>query len=460
MLKRNPTSPSQAVPHRDWTQGNLLNNLLSLATPVIINQSLQLLGPLVDLIWIGRLGSLAVAGVGLAGFLVILVTAARMGFAVGVRAMIARSVGAKDYVGANHAAQQAFVISGGYFIIIALIGIFFSESIMSLMGVEANVVTIGASYMRIMFVGSVAMSFRFLTDSIMQASGDTITPMRITILFRIIHLVICPLLIFGWWVFPNLGTNGAAFSSIISESIGLSIGLWFLFSGRTRLLLTLKNFRLDGSMIWRIIRIGIPATITQIERHVANIVLILFITPFGTVALAAHSICHRIDVFQIMPAMGLGVGSGILAGQYLGANQPERAEKNGWLAVSLGTGFGVICALCVFFWAEAIAGLFNKEPDTLTMAAGFLRIAAISFMVVGFTAVLSQCISGTGDTVPTMLITILNLWIIQIPLAYLLSRYTGLGVYGVRWGMVLGVIAASTTYVIYFKAGRWKRKRV
>ena len=460
MLKRGPTPHSQAAPHRDWTQGNLFNNLLSLATPVIINQTLQLLGPLIDLVWIGKLGSSAVAGVGLASFLVLLVTAARMGFAVGVRAMIARSVGAKDYIGANHAAQQAFVISGGYFIIIALIGIFFSEDIISLMRVEAEVVTIGAAYMRIMFVGSVAMSFRFLADSIMQASGDTITPMRITILLRAIHLVLCPFLIFGWWVFPHLGVRGAAFSSIIAESIGLTIGLWFLFSGRTRLQLTLKNFRLDGSMIWRIIRIGIPAIITQVERHFANIVLVFFVTPFGTVALAAHAICQRIDVFQIMPAMGLGVGSGILAGQYLGANKPDQAEKNGWLAVSLGTGFGVICALCVFFWAETIAGLFNKEPDTLTMSAGFLRIAAISFMAVGFTAVLSQCISGTGDTVPPMLITILNLWMIQIPLAYLLPRYTGLGVYGVRWGMVLGVIAASATYIVYFKVGRWKRKRV
>ena len=446
--------------HRDWTQGNLINNLLSLATPVIINQSLNLLGPLIDMIWIGRLGSSAVAGVGVASFVVLLVTAARMGFAVGVRAMIARNVGAKDNTGANHAAQQAFVISGGYFFVIAFIGIFFSEGIMSLMGVEADVAAIGAAYMRVMFIGSAAMSFRFVTDSIMQASGDTITPMRITIVFRIIHLIICPVLIFGWWIFPHLGVKGAALANIISQSIGLFIGLWFLFYGKTRLHLTLKDFSLDGSMIWRIIKIGIPATIIGIERHLANILLLFFLTPFGTVAVAAHSICHRVDIFLTMPAIGLGIGSGVLAGQYIGAKQPKRAEKNGWLAVSLGSGLGVLFAACVFFEAETIAGIFNKEPETLNMATDFLKIASIGLLTVGFNVVLSQTISGTGDTFPPMLISILSLWVVQIPLAYLLPRSTGFGVYGVRWGMVWGVITAGVAFTIYFKLGRWKFKKV
>ena len=149
-------------------------------------------GPTIDMIWVGRLGTASMAGVGISGMAVMVVNSLRMGLQTGTRAMIARFVGAGDEQGANHVAQQAFVVSAAFSTVMAAIGIFLAEPILVMLGVEADVVAEGTAYMRIMFVGSIAMSFRMMSESVMQASGDTVTPMRITIIFRLFHVALSP----------------------------------------------------------------------------------------------------------------------------------------------------------------------------------------------------------------------------------------------------------------------------
>ncbi len=445
---------------KDWTKGSIIRNLLTLSWPMITGGSVRMLGPTIDLIWVGRLGTAAIAGVGVASIAVHLVNSARMGLATGTRAMVARFIGAGDVEGANHIAQQAFVISAAYAIVMAAIGIFLVEPMLTLIGLEADVVAEGSAYMRILFIGMVTMSFVMMAEGIMQASGDAVTPMKIAIGTRLLHVALAPFLIFGWWIFPRLGVSGAALTTLIEQSLGAAIGLWFLFSGRTRLRLTLRNFRLDPNMIWRIVKIGIPATVTGMERSFANFVLMWFVVPFGTFAVAAHALIQRIDMFIHMPVMGLGRASGVLAGQNLGASQPERAERGSWLATGLVTGIMLICSVAIWFWAENVVRIVSPEPELVEIASTFLRIEIVSYLVFGLVIVLSECLNGVGDTLPPMLVTLLSMWLVQVPLAFFLPRHTDLGLYGIRWGIVTAMAMRAVIYTIYFRMGRWKRKRV
>ncbi|MFC2015127.1 MATE family efflux transporter [Chloroflexota bacterium] len=388
------------------------------------------------------------------------ITSARMGLTMGTRAIVARFIGAGDAGGANCVAQQAFVISGIYVVVLASVGIFFAEPIMSVFQVEADVVSEGAAYMRVMFVGSIAMSFRMMAEGIMQASGDTVTPMRITVGFRLLHALLSPLFIFGLWVFPNLGVRGAALANVISQGLGAVVGLWILFSGRSRLRLTLRKFRLDPGLIWRIVKIGIPASIMAMERSFGDLVLMWFMAPFGTLAVASHALIQRAEAVLRMPCMGLGNASGVLVGQNLGAGEPERAAKSGWMAVGLGQGFALLIALVIWLWAESIVSVFNSEPGVVEIASTFMRIAATGYLFMGFYFIVQNSITGAGDTLPPMLVTLLNFWLVQVPLAFLLPRYTNLGVYGVRWAIVAGWIVGAVAFAIYFRVGRWKRKKV
>ncbi len=213
-------------------------------------------------------------------------------------------------------------------------------------------------------------------------------------------------------------------------------------------------------MIWRIVRIGLPASVMGMQRNISQLVLMWFMAPFGTLAVAAHSLNQRIEMILFMPAMGFGMAAGVLAGQNLGARQPERAERSGWLASGLAEGFMLICSLAILLWAEGIIHIFSSEPELVKIGSIFLRIAVAGYVVMAFAAVLQQCISGAGDTLPPMLFTTLGMFVVQIPLAFLLPRVTGLGVYGVRWAMVAGTVVGTIAYIVYFRLGRWKRKKV
>jgi len=445
---------------RDWTKGNIFRNLLSLSWPITIGSGLNILGPTIDMIWVGKLGAASIAGVGVAGMVVMLLMMGRMGINMGTRALIARFVGADDAEEAKHVAQQAFVISGAYSIVMAAIGVFFAEPILNLFGVEADVVAEGAAYMRIMFIGTAAMSFRVMAQGIMRASGDVMTPMRISILYRFVHIALCPFLIFGWWIFPRLGVSGAAMTNVFSQSLGTALGLWVLFSGRTRLRLTLRNFRLDSIIIWRIVKVGIPGSIMGIQRSLGNLIMMWFMAPFGTLAVAAHTLGQRVERFLFIPGMGFGMGAGVLAGQNLGAQQPGRAEKSGWLAAGLVMCFMLITSVAILLWAESIIRIFSPEPDLAELASTFLRIAVAGYIMMGFNAVFRQFLSGAGDTLSPMVISILMIWVVQMPLAFLLPQVTNLGVYGVRWAIVAGVVVGAVAYITYFRMGRWKRKKV
>jgi len=204
---------------RDWTKGSITSNLWSLAWPMTISSTIMTLGPFIDAIWIGKLGTASMAGVTISGTVVMLINSLIMGLFTGLRAMVARFVGAGDYEKANHVSQQAFVIGIALSLIMAAVGQFFAESILSLWELEPEVIAAGATYMRIELIGTFTMSFGMLAQSIMQASGDAKTPMKISIGTRLFHILLCPFLIFGWWLFPQLGVRGAALSSIIAQGM-------------------------------------------------------------------------------------------------------------------------------------------------------------------------------------------------------------------------------------------------
>jgi len=294
----------------------------------------------------------------------------------------------------------------------------------------------------------------------MQASGDTITPMKISVVFRGVHLALCPFLVFGWGPFPQMGIVGAAVTGVLSQSLGTAIGLWILTSGRSRLRLTFRGFHFDWPIVYQINKIGLPASVMSLQMQLGSLIITRVVTQFGTLAVATHTLAQRWDMLLMMPLMGFGMSAGVLVGQNLGARQPQRAEKNGWVALGLSEALMVVFAIALFFGVKGAVRVFSSDPALDEIAATYLRIAAAQYIVVAFSMVLQQCIAGAGDTLPPMIISILNIWAIQVPLSFLLTSIDSIGFYGVRWAMVASSTLGAIAYVIYYRSGRWKRKRV
>jgi putative MATE family efflux protein len=446
--------------HRDWTKGSLLRNLLFLSWPMVAMELLWAFSQLWDMIWIGRVGSAAIAGVGIANVVVMLLMSVDMGVTMGARAVIARCIGARDQAGANHATAQTIVIGACWGLFVTAVFVPLSENIIGLFGASPEVVAQGTLYMRTMFAGWVAMEVLVMCLYTTQSAGDTITPLLVEITIRAVHLALCPFLVLGLWIFPQLGVAGAAISNIISQVLGATILLTILLKGRTRLHLSPGDFKPVASSIWRILKIGIPALVMNLQKSIGDLILLRIISPFGTTAIAAHSIVSRVELFLTGIPLGLGAGSGVLIGQNLGADQPRRAGKTGWLAITVVESFMALCCVALLIWAEPIIGIFTTEPELIQVGSLFLRIATLGYMTLALVNVLQFAIAGAGDTLPTMIFSILMLWVVQIPLAYFLPGLTGSGVYGVRWAIAGGATAGAIIYLIYFMTGRWKKKRV
>jgi putative MATE family efflux protein len=460
MTETSSFSQERAAVSKDWTRGSITSNLLLLSWPMVVMEVLWAISQIVDMIWVGKLGSSSIAGVGIVNIFMMLVMSIDMGFTLGARAMIARHVGAGDLQRANNVAGQVIVLGAFWGILLAAIGVLFAEPILVLFRAEAKVIAEGTAYMRVIFAGWVLLEVLVQGLYAIQSSGDTVRPMITEIVIRVVHLTLCPFLVLGWWVFPSLGVIGAALSNVVSQTLGAVIILSLLLGGHTRLRLVLGDFRPVPGILWRILKIGIPALVMNLQKSLGDLVLMWIIVPFGTVPVAAHSLASRVEAFLYAFCLGLGGGAGVLVGQNLGAGQPKRAERSGWAAVGLAEAILVICSIAILLWAESIIGIFTTEPDLVKVAGIFLRIATASYLLAAFVYVLQFGIAGAGDTLPTMVVSIAMIWVVQLPLAFILPQVANLGVFGVRWAIVAGMLTGAILYVIYFMLGRWKVKKI
>jgi putative MATE family efflux protein len=460
MAKTESSPQSEPAPEKDWTKGSIIGNLLLLSWPMVLMEAIFMLGQIVDMIWVGRIGPSAIAGVGIGSIFFLIAMSMDVGLIMGVRAMVARYVGAGDMRGASNVAGQAIILGALWGITLAIIGLAVVKPLFELFGVEAEVVAEGVAYLRILFAGWIAMGVLVMGLYSIQASGDTMKPMITEASIRTVHVIICPFLVLGLWIFPRMGVTGAALSNVIAHSLGAIIVVSLLFSGRTRLRITFKDFRPVPDLIWRILKIGIPSLVLHAQKSTGDLVLAWLIVPFGTLAVAAHSIVIRVEMIFIAIGIGLGGGAGVLAGQNLGAGEPKRAEKSGWMAAGLIEMIMVIFCIAILLKAEGVVRIFTSETELIEIGAVFLRIATAGYLVFGIVMVFQDCIAGTGDTLPTMIVSIAMIWLVQLPLAFYLPGVANLGVYGIRWAIVASLFTGAVFYIIYFSLGRWKTKKI
>ncbi len=446
--------------YRDWTHGSVLKNLLMLSWPMVVMESMWVISQIVDLVWIGRLGSNALAGVGLANIMLNMVMAVDMGLVVGVRAIIARHVGAGDYIAANRVAAQSVLIGAVWGMVVTVFGLLLAGPVLSLFGVDAEALKQGTAFMQVMFAGWLGLEVLVFGLYSIQASGDTVTPMAVEMSIRILHVVLCPFLVMGYWIFPRLEVRGAALSNVVAQVIGALVVSIILFRGRSRLSPRLRDLKFAPRVAVQILKVGVPALLMNMQSAFAGMLLMGLVVPFGTVAVASHSLASRVEMFLFVPGMGLGAGAGVLVGHNLGAGRPDRATRGAWLGLGIVQCFMMACCIVILVWAERLVGVFSSDPQVVKTGAEFLRIATAGYLVMAFSAVLQNSIAGAGDTVPNMVVSIASVWLIQLPLAYLLSRPLGFGIYGVRWALVVSGIASGIAFTAYFVRGRWKTRRL
>lgn len=443
------------------TEGSILKSLIALAVPIIFANILQTAYQLTDTFWVGRLGTDAVAAVSISFPIIFLIISLGGGLAMAGTILVAQYKGKNDQKAVNHITSQTLMMVVVISIVLATIGYLLSPLLINLMGAEIGVYSSAVFYMKISFIGMIFMFTYMVFQSLMRGIGEVKIPVYIVLGTVLLNLIFDPLFIFGYGFIPAFGVAGAAVATIATQGLAAIIGIIILIKGKYHIQLHLNDLKPDMALIKKMFKLGFPASIEQSTRAMGMTFMTFLVAGFGTLTIAAFGIGSRILSFVIIPALGLSMATSTLVGQNMGAGKTKRAESIVKLGSLVGFVTLTIIGVLFFIFAKQISGIFiPEETETIAASALFIRIMALTFGFIALQQVINGAFRGSGNTIITMMLSIVTLWVLRFPLAYILSHHTDLGSIGIWIAYPLSNIAAGVVAIIWFAKGTWKKKKI
>jgi len=446
-------------------------HLFALAWPVMAANFLQTFATFVDLLMVGHLGAVegktAVNAVGAASLVVFFNFSVMIAISAGTIALVSRSIGAGDPAAASRATKQSLLL--GFLVSLPLAAVegVFAEDLMRLVttgNLKPEVVLAGAAYLRVLVPVMPLFFSLFLAGAAFRGAGDTRTPLYVGVGLNLVNFTINLLLIFGLAGFPRLGVVGAAVGTAIATGLAGAAYLVLLARGRSGLRVNWRG-GLDRDLARRLLRVGLPAGVESVLFQVGITLWVAMVSVYGDSAYAAHVIGLRVQSLAFMPGIGLSVAASALAGQYLGARRPEEAEHSAREAAKLAILVMGSIALVNFVAAPWIAAAFGADAPTQALTVLFIRIHALSIPAVGLYFTFEGALKGAGDTRYPLLTSIVGIFVVRLPLAFVLGF--GVASPGVPWWVPLGLtgiwFSLPVEYLVRsalisrrFRSGRWK----
>ncbi len=429
------------------------SNILKIAWPVALSAFLAELMSIVDALWVGRLGKVALAAVGVSGSVFGVLIALSQLSNAGIMAFVARFTGSGERQKIQASLFHGILISLALSLILAVPGIPLSATILTLLGSSKEVVSTGTPYLIVLFsmLPIVYTSIAIYTG--LQATGDTLSPLIVSFLANLINLALDPLLIFGWLGFPKLGVLGAGVASAVASLLGLILAI-FVVSRRRLVVFARLNFRLILSYI----KIGFFAMIQGITRPLTGMFMFSIAAMFGVTAQAAFTVGLRIIGIPFIFLSGLSVATQSLVGQSLGATDPKGAERVVRTSYFVGILLQLIMSALLFIGARQLVGVFSPgQQDVIEMGSRYLQVMAPFLLLIPFLNSWAGAQYGAGYTVGPALSSVIANWIVKLPLAIVLSIVLGLESTGIWLAIGASVVVETVINGIYFARGRWKK---
>lgn len=437
------------------SEGSIIKNLISLSWPMMLAFMLQTSFNIVDAIFVGRISAMALAAVSLTFPVVFLMISLAAGAGVGTTSLIARLLGANKQEEANNAAEHAYLIAFFLSIIFMIIGFIFGKPLFRFIGATEEMLPMVLDYTNIIFAGSIVMFAAFISNSILRGEGDMKTPMKVMMISTVINIILDPIMIFGWGFIPAMGIKGAAIATVIARTVGAIIAIRYILMGNSTLKLNIKKFAFKFRIIKDILKVGLPASLSQSTMALGIFFMTKIVSSFGPFAIAAYGLGFRLDSVAVMPAIGLSTAVITIVGFNIGAKKPERAKKTTWIGALLSFAFMGIIGLTFFLFPEQLIRLFNNNPEVIAFGISYLRIVALSYGFIGFSMIIGSAFQGAGKGYPALILTILRLFAISIPLAIILSNK--IGVSGIWWGIFVSTVITGIISIIWLKYAHWKK---
>jgi putative MATE family efflux protein len=429
--------------------------LLRLALPIFASQILRLAFQWVDALWVRGLGVDATAAITTSVFVMWAVLSLYDVFGFGIGAYVSQLIGAGERRRAGLAAWKGLRASAAMGLAGTAAGLFFPREIFSLVTSDPGVIEAGASYLRVVLLGTPLIMMSLSCESVLRASGDTRTPFLVDLGAVALNAVLAPLLIYGPGPFPRMGVAGAALATVAAQVV--------MFACYATLALrrhpSLPLFRhADGPpvKVLGMARVGLPAAAIGLLFSVVYIAFTHSASAWGPAAVAVVGIVNRVEAIQFVVSAAIGFAAATMVGQSLGAGRPERAEEAIRTGQRWAVGFSLVLTAVYLAWPRAFLAMFTQDPQVFAYGVPYMRVLALTLVATGLEIVTAEAIMGSGHTLAiSWIYTAVSL--ARIPLAFLVPLWTGGGLQSIAWLITISCILRTIAILAWASRGGWKR---
>lgn len=438
-------------------KGPISGALLALAVPIILGNLLQTGYQLTDAFWVGRLGASAVAAVAVSFPVTFLVIAIGSGLAMAGATLTAQYVGAGRQDMVDHVSAQTMLLVFVTSVILGALGYLLAPDLLVLLGVAPDVSAGALGFMRVSFVGIIFVFTYAMFQALMRGIGETRIPLVIVLATVLLNFALDPLFIFGWGPIPGYGVVGAALATLATQALAAAAGLAIFLRGRHGIRLSWTAFRPDFSYIRRAFFLGFPGSVELSTRALGLMLMAFLVTSFGTLPTAAYGVGSTVVQVVTIPAMGLSMAVSTLVGQNLGAGQVDRAARIALLGTVYGFVVLTVAGVAAYLFAPTLVAFFvPSDPQVIAEGGRFIRIMCLAWGGIGIQLCLVATFRASGNMLMAMIIALVSQWVVQFPLAYVLSKHASLEVSGIWWSFPVTNIAAALISFCWFARGTWK----
>ena len=437
-------------------EGPVAATLLRLAAPNVLVMVLQAAVSTMDAVFVGWLGSEALAGVSLVFPLVMLMqTMSAGGMGGGVASAVARALGGNRRADADalvvHAVVIAAVMGGGFTLVLGVAG----PALYCAMGGTGPVLAAAVTYSHVVFGGAVAYWLFNILGSVIRGTGNMAVPAGVMVASSVLYLALAPALLLGWGPLPRLGIAGAAAASVLSFALGSLALLAFLFRRSSLVRPRLHGDGLRGAHFREILRVGAPGALNTVFTNLTVVVLTGLVGPFGSAALAGYGMGARLEYLQIPIVFGLGSALVAMVGTSVGAGDRARAVRVAWVGGAMAAGITGLIGILAALFPRAWLGLFTADPAVLAAGTSYLRIVGPFYGFFGAGLALYFASQGAGRLLWPLLASFTRLMIAGAG-GWLVAHWLGGGLAGLYAAMAAALVVLGVVNVAAIRLGAWR----
>ena len=411
-----------------------------LAVPIMIGMGIQTLYTIIDMIFIGRLGGDAIASVAFNMPIFFFVMGLSFGLGNGVTASIARFIGSNDKVNADNSAEHAVAMALAISLILTVSGLLFGKQILLFIGCTNDILPLAWDYLKVSCYGISFGVFSGFFRSILAGEGEMKLPMVVAGLGTVLNTILDPIFIF----YMDLGVAGAAWATTISQIVVCLVFIYMLFvKNHTYVRFKLKDFSYSSYIIYDIIKVGIPVSMSMVVMALGQLVFNRLLVNFSTDAVAAYQIGGRVDMIVFLPIFGIASALTTIVGMFYGADEFEKIKSISLYGIKSSFLITTICSFFLFIFAPTVVKVFTMDTVIQKISIDYLRTISFLFPFISIGLTIGRILQGLGRGMPSLIITIVRVIGLAGPLAYFFTFVLDKPVEWIWYSMFISGIFAT-----------------